>query len=443
MSRRRWRLLVAVAMLGAASKVCFGFVGVPFLFAPPVLTTATGVALSSWAAIAAGVGALLYSVGLQDNNGNEFMGVRVNPNAPQKVPSGWTASSTAGADPVPPSSAGAPQVISVTSFDHTDNGTWASGQASCQQMDGELTEKNLTVGGCTSPITFSTFAANNGTCNVHRNCSGTTLADISYSYTVGCPTGYTNNLGICTLSSPSSVPFPADNRCGLTISGGVMSYDSRDPDCTGTPPAGIVKSSDGKTVTATNAGQQIKIQINADNSVTISSWTPSAYNPGQTVVNTTTIAAPGSAGSTQITSANQGTVNGTGSSAFSVSPTTTQQSFPDDYSREATQQSVLSKLGDVKTSIDNLSKSSDAPTDPVPRTSDDITGVFFPDTFTSLRSWQMPARAVSCPTWSFSVFSQSYAIDGQCTLIEQQRSFFSSIMLLIWSLAALFIVLGA
>jgi hypothetical protein len=224
-----------------------------------------------------------------------------------------------------------------------------------------------------------------------------------------------------------------------------MSYDSRDPDCDDTAPAQIVKSPDGKTLTATsaNAAQQTKIEVETDGSLQVTSWTPSSTGNGTSTVNSVKIASPESATSTQIQSVTQGTVNGVGTDAFQVAPTSSQQPFPDDYSREGTQQSVLTKLGEVKTALEDLTKSADEPADPEPKTSDEISGVFFPDTFTSLQSWQLPARAVACPTWSFAVFSHSYTIDTHCALIEQQRGTFSAIMLLIWSLAALFIVLGA
>ena len=73
MMRRRLIWLVIGLCLGAAAKVATAFVGVPLLFSPPVITTATGAALSTWAAIAAGVGALAYSVGLTDGSGNVFV----------------------------------------------------------------------------------------------------------------------------------------------------------------------------------------------------------------------------------------------------------------------------------------------------------------------------------------------------------------------------------
>ena len=211
---------------------------------------------------------------------------------------------------------------------------------------------------------------------------------------------------------------------------------------------GTVHDIDGKTLTVTNTAgtQRVQVAVQTDGSVKITTWTPSSTDPTTTNIQTATVSNPAS--TPTVTTTQQATTNSVGTPAFTQTSTPTTSNdkpitFPDDYSREATQQAVLTKLGDVKTSVDNLTKAADAPADPVALTSDDITGVFFPDTFTTLRAWQMPARAVACPTWSFSVFSHSYTIDAHCALIENQRAFFSSIMLLVWSLAALFIVLGA
>ena len=434
MMRRYLRWLVAGILLGGATKICMGFVGVPILFAPPVLTTATGIALSTWAAIAGGIGALLFSIGLQDSNGNEFVGVRVNPNAPQKVPAGWAAG-TGGADPVPPANVAATLGWVSVNFQGVPY-SWATGF----YPDAVTACTTVCVG---SGRQFGSLVPVSSTSN-QCMCTGS----IQFGWvnqSAQCPTGYSSSGSSCVLSNAPAVRFPPDSRCGLTLSGGVISYDSRDPDCDGTAPAQIVKSTDGKTVTATNTNstQQIKIQVNTDGSVQVTSWTPSTNGSIATTVDTVSIGAPTSPASSQIQSVSQGTITGQGTGAFQTTPTSSPQSFPDDYSREATQQSVLTKLGEVKTALENLTEEADEPADPEPVTPEEITEVFFPETFTSLRSWQMPTRAVSCPTWSFAVFSHSYTIDTHCTLIEQQRGTFSAIMLLIWSIAALFIVLGA
>jgi hypothetical protein len=438
------RFLAVFVLLALLAKPVGAFVGVPLLFAAPVIEAA-GATFATWAALAAGVGATLFSVKLQDDSGNEFLRVRLNPNSPAYVPSGWTPAPNSYDDPLPPGTA-APVFsygggsTGVSPFVSSPAGACNSWLSGCQG------------GFCGGPYTLTSTA--NGTCSyTYPGCGSVCSGSGSYNTAVGCPTGYTFNGSTCNLTSAPSVAYPPDNRCGLKFSAGTMSYDSRDPDCaspSGTSPAvGQVNlSTDGKTLTVTNTAgtQRVQVAVQTDGSVKITTWTPSSTDPTTTTIQTATVSNPAS--TPKVTTTQQSVTNSTGSTAFTQtsSPGTSNDkpiTFPDDYSREATQQAVLAKLGDVKTSVDNLTKAADAPADPVALTSDDINGVFFPDTFTTLHAWQMPARAVACPTWSFSVFSHSYTIDAHCALIENQRAFFSSIMLLVWSLAALFIVLGA
>ncbi len=267
--------------------------------------------------------------------------------------------------------------------------------------------------------------------------------DVTEGYNTGCPSGYSLSNGTCTLSNATAVRYPANNRCGLKISGGVMTYDSRDPDCDG-PPAGML-STDGKTLTVTQGGQRIQVKVNADNTVSISQWTPTTS--GNTQIDTVKTGDPASSGSSQIKSSSQSTTTATGDDAFSQSPTGQSPQFPDDYARDATvaagnvQLSQINlKLADIKT---QLTTDGVTPLDPTPRTQGEIEGVFFPSTFDPLKGWTMPARSVACPTWSFTIWSHSYTIDSHCGLIENQRAVVSTICLLVFALIALFIVLGA
>ena len=437
------RLLAVFVFLALLAKPVGAFVGVPLLFAPPVIE-AIGGTFATWAALAAGVGATLYSVKLKDDSGNEFLRVRLNPNSPAYVPVNWSAGTHSYDDPVPPGTAGA-----VDRFTAYSCGISAP-QDSAAAVAGLVTanfNNGISYSACTS--------ASNGGCSVGSLCvcSAEQGGICAIQTAQVCPAGYSASGGSCVLTTPSAVSYPPDNRCGLKFAGGVMSYDSRDPDCAspgGTSPAvGQVNlSGDGKTLTVTNTAgtQRVQIAVQPDGSVKITNWTPSSTDPTTTNIQTATVSNPAS--TPTVTTTQQSATNSTGSTAFTQTSTPGTSNdkpitFPDDYSREATQQAVLTKLGEIKTSVDNLTKAADPPADPVALTSDDITGVFFSDTFTTLRAWQLPARAVACPTWSFSVFSHSYTIDAHCALIENQRAFFSSIMLLVWSLAALFIVLGA
>jgi len=61
----------------------------------------------------------------------------------------------------------------------------------------------------------------------------------------------------------------------------------------------------------------------------------------------------------------------------------------------------------------------------------------------SLKNWAVPAHQAECPTAGFSVYGTQYLIDAHCGLMEQNRNVIGVAMLLVFSLASLFIVLRA
>lgn len=60
-----------------------------------------------------------------------------------------------------------------------------------------------------------------------------------------------------------------------------------------------------------------------------------------------------------------------------------------------------------------------------------------------LKNFAVPSHTSSCATGSFSWNSHTYTIDAQCQLIEQNRTLIEAAMLLVWTIAAIFIVLRA
>jgi hypothetical protein len=60
-----------------------------------------------------------------------------------------------------------------------------------------------------------------------------------------------------------------------------------------------------------------------------------------------------------------------------------------------------------------------------------------------LKSFEVPAHAGECPKPSFSVFDHEYRWEAHCTLMDQNRALIEAAMMLVWALAALFIVLRA
>ncbi len=115
--------------------------------------------------------------------------------------------------------------------------------------------------------------------------------------------------------------------------------------------------------------------------------------------------------------------------------------FPSDYAKDATVSSLANNVQQVHTDI--TSTSATAPSDPVVKSTDDVSGQLLDSSFSSLKAWSLPARSVSCPTASFTLWGKSYTIDAHCTLWSTVSSQVQAVALVSWALLAMFIVLGA
>lgn len=60
-----------------------------------------------------------------------------------------------------------------------------------------------------------------------------------------------------------------------------------------------------------------------------------------------------------------------------------------------------------------------------------------------LKNFVVPTHTSSCATGGFDWGGRHYAIDAQCTLIEQNRALIEGAMLLVWAIVSIFIVLRA
>lgn len=439
---KRAAMLVAALCALLVGGVVYSFVPVPALIGVSY-TAAGGSSYASLAALAGGIGAALWSVDIKDQStGAASMRVRVAPDAPARVPGGWTPAANPANDPIAPSSA-----AQSTLWGNANNGgpwVYSSALEACQQTSVAGSYNHVVY----ANGTYSSCYGGAGAYCCWYLYNGSSSGNTGMTGVVGCPTGYSVSGSSCTLANSNVVAIPPDLECGVKISGGVISYDSRDPDCTGTAPSGVVKSADGKAITVSNAKTQVKIVVLADGSVQVTHWTPSASDPTRSTVQQIGATSPAASSSPGvINGVLQADVNAVGQPAFGVTPAGVQTAgspqsitFPDDYARENTAQSSNTKLGDIKTALTDPGTPA---ADPAAKTPEEITAEFFPSTFSGLKAWAFPSRSVACPTWSFSVWSHSYTIDAHCGLIESQRALFSAIMLLVWALVALFIVMGA
>lgn len=60
-----------------------------------------------------------------------------------------------------------------------------------------------------------------------------------------------------------------------------------------------------------------------------------------------------------------------------------------------------------------------------------------------LKTFSVPAHTGTCPKPSFVAFDKTYTFESHCGLVESNRSIIEAAMMLVWSIAAVFIVLRA
>lgn len=292
-----------------------------------------------------------------------------------------------------------------------------------------------------------------------------------------CPSGYTYSSGSCTLTAPRQAV--SDNsfdygRAGTTFS----NVDSSDIDQS-FKMAVSTTSATNDTVTVggldslgrpqqfkvqnTTTGTKIQIQtqkVDAANNTYTETQTFTTDLTGQitevkqTADNTSLVLNPSST-----TTASTYTPTAT-SSTISANPAAQPQmqsiTFPSDYARTGESATAANT---IKTAVDAQSAKLDtlhhdltdtvaAPADLAVPDSTQFSDNFFKDTFTDLKGWTLPAHTATCPTANFDLTPYfgprwNLSLNYQCTLAENQRSVLSVAMVVLWTLAAFFILMGA
>ena len=186
--------------------------------------------------------------------------------------------------------------------------------------------------------------------------------------------------------------------------------------------------------TSTGEARQVAIDVNKTTGVVTQAvvvpLAGTVISAGQTYVNT--------AGQTVAVPVGQlAVVNPSGSTyvqapTTAVAPAAINISIPTDYARAGESiiaaKSITDKLAETKEETDLVE----------PVLSNPLSNYFNP-----LRSWSMPVSTGSCPAGSFSWNGNSYSFNIMCTLFESYLTMIQGGMNVIYSLAALFIVLGA
>lgn len=356
--------------------------------------------------------------------------------------------------------------------DASNNCKWTRASDGAKDTFGTAT---YSWGGC---LAGSSISPDGTKCLGAYTCpNGGTLSGSTCSLPPTCPTGYTASGSSCVLADVGAVKKPTDGICGVKRIGNTFAADANDPDCgtfgpgAGAAPDGtnVVQPSPNKIVISNPAtGLQGTITLNPDGSTSMtlagnseqmgaaltgssatssstSTSTSSATTATTSTSNATTttrtvnVSAPAADGTTTVTGVAQQTTQGTGTAA------TTTQAFPDDYARQATAVAIQANTAATTEQLKSIKEKFDdaAMADPILPTWSDPWG----STFTALKGWTVPNHSSTCPTPSFSInlwsWQRTYTIDSHCQLVADHFGVLQTVMAVVWTVAALFIVLRA
>jgi hypothetical protein len=348
-------------------------------------------------------------------------------------------------------------------------GTGSSAQAACQNIVAQ------------NPVGFTLCSYSETQCIIGQTAYGSNTCSIgnitpavskNQTGTI-CPAGYTVSGSNCNLSNARAVT--QDKAQDFTRNG--AAYAPVSGDLVGTI-VGIQGTTTGANDTLTfiggqnaandpyfpNLPAQAVFQALSNGGTSITYSYQAADSSGTSYVKSETIntASDGTVSSSSGTStsgslntaapASNGSLptvaNPSGSIAANPSSTQPQSiTFPSDYARTgeaaAAAVPVVNDLTQIHT---DLTATQAAPADPALPQSGDFQSAFFNGTFSNLLSWA-PNLSGSCPThdFSFTFYGQTFAftLNSHCQLLEDNRSTMSAIMVAAWTVAALFLVLGA
>jgi hypothetical protein len=270
--------------------------------------------------------------------------------------------------------------------------------------------------------------------------------------TPSCGAGYVLSGGSCVLQNARQASD--DKTCDLLYAQGAFATAS-DMNCgssvDGTKIAPMIR--DGKAIAygTNSSGRPLMWEVTPGPQT----WTVTEYEQIQTATQTqvkqttATIDAATSAVTSVQTQTSPGSISSPGSASVPTvtdpvtqptsptnTPTATTNSegivFPNDYARTG-------EAKNAADSITELMKPTSEVSDPtIPEWADNWGATFNP-----LKAWSMPGHSSSCPVGGFSWNGAAYTIDAHCQLINDHWSGLQTASIVVWTVTALWILLGA
>lgn len=314
---------------------------------------------------------------------------------------------------------------------------------SCHSSDWSRYTEIAGAGACATACgqVGGSWSSSAGACYGGVSCAG--------SVSQSCPPGTTASGDSCVVNDARQVV--PDQK--YDVSRGQSGYVAQ-PEADAMPSYLILDNGVLYAQGKNSSGQpvMIKYAVSADGQKTYITHYTQSEDATQTTVKEQSITVNTSTGAVE--SATAGTTTGaispasgagsvptvsTGAAVTSGNSSSEPIVFPSDYARtgEAAQAAQV-----VKTAVDGVKDrltTTETVSDPLVPEWVDPWGM----TWDGLKGWRLPSHASACPSGSFSWNGSQYLINGHCQLFIDYFAEFSAVMAAIWTVLALFIVLGA
>lgn len=339
-------------------------------------------------------------------------------------------------------------INSVSNFD--------SAGAACSYMAGYLSTAN-------APWTYSIGFVTETSCGLIWHANGDSgpagpFSITSFASGGSCPSGYTLSGTSCVLSVPQAVT--QDNRQDFTRAAGSTAYVPISGDLIGsivgiqgvTNEAGDTISfngsdSDGRpsslSIVAKSDGSTNIVQstqyTDAGGSSYIKNGTITLDSSGS-IVATSGYSTSGFLNASVLQASGAATVVAAPAGSLTANPASSEPAvFPSDYARSGEASAATAPLVNAVTNTTTVA-------DPSNLTVTDMPG--WGNSFDNLLGWSLPGHVSTCPTGQLDLSSvlgagNVYAFDAHCQLINDNFAQLRAAMMVVWSIAALFLLLKA
>ncbi len=279
------------------------------------------------------------------------------------------------------------------------------------------------------------------------------------SSAVTCPAGSTSNGSQCVVTNPRQIQ--PDSKADVARTSAGFNYSA---EADALPSYAAVSGGKVYAQGKNSAGQPVMIEyaVSPDGTKTYITHYTQSEDATQTTVRTQAITVDSATGA--VTGATTGTAVGsinpatqagavpsvtTGAAVTSGSGTSSEPLvLPTDYARTGEAANAATSINSkLETLHKDLTEKGADVADPVSPQASAFSDAFFKGTFGNLLAWQLPSHTSTCPTITFDymMFSshQVHTMDAQCTISEQIRPVLNVVMIVCWTIVALFVLLEA